>query len=527
MTEHNGFKIAIPDDYFARSAAKDYADDAGLALVREFAQNSCDAKAKTVEFVFRAGNELVVSDDGKGADAKTIRERILTPLATYKDEGSIGGFGKAKELLFFANEKWKIRTRDCEVVGSYLDVLSFKTGLEHSEGFLVVVTLPEGLYRAARDNARLFMEYSERPGVTWMLDGDAVMTTVRRPKRCSKDFQFAKGYVAPYEDGERHTPYVYIRTGGLFTSKKYGHHPREVGRVIIEVQGSSVDLLTPARDDFRSSEHRCTLDNWLYDLSTDYKRTLAEEIGDEVVFFDDEFIEPAGGYVRAVLPETNGVTADVSFLRGEESVPTEEQAVRMLNALGEALKEAANDNASENGNQSEKVMTTAKSAPKEEKKFDMTLLPKLEGVKRLTVHTGGKTYAKKAAAWLKKNQTTAATVLAGWTTAVRAVCKSAGLQTDAVGFCFHEGVEAEFVRANNGRFGLLINPMKFDLNNYHKPDEMFDLAIHEVAHQVGGNNHDETWANNEMVLRRKCRAPGVRGCIARSLLTGEVENHED
>jgi hypothetical protein len=522
-----GFKIEVPNDYFARSAAREYADDAGLALVREFVQNSCDAKAKNVEFVFHAGNELVVTDDGKGADAKTIRERILTPLESFKDEGAVGGFGKAKELLFFANSKWKIRTRDVEVVGSYLDVQSFTTGLENAPGFLVRVTLPEGLYKAARSNVRRFLESSERPGVKWLLDGDEVTTDVKRAKKCAKDFGFAKAYV----QRDCADTGVYLRTGGLLTNRRYGYQPQQVGRVVIEVTAASVDVLTPARDWFRMSEHRHQVEAWLNELVVNYEKALADDVGDEVVFVDDEHVEAVttGNVVSSsILPATNGIIADVTFHKTAGAAPTPEEqkaedeldmeAIRnndpaALDALAAALSSA--------------VEVSAKAAPpapvKSAQGFDMGLMPKVDGIKRVTVHTGGKAQAKKGAAWLKKNKHEAAILLAAWTTAVRVVAAANQTPIDSVGFTFCDSAEAEFLKAKNGRWAVLINPLKANPSDYYFADELLDCAIHELAHQLRGASHDALWASYEAKVRRSSRNPGIRGAVARSLLTHAVE----
>lgn len=515
-----GFKIEVPNDYFARSAAREYADDAGMALVREFAQNSCDAGAKNVEFFFRANNELVVSDDGKGADADTLKRRVLTPLESFKDAGSVGGFGKAKELLFFANSQWKIRTRDVEVVGSYLDVRSFTTGLENAPGFLAVVTLPEGLYKSALQNARHFLRNSERPGVTWMLNGDEVKTEVKRPKRSVKDFGFAKGYV----ERDCADTNVYLRTGGLLTARRYGYQPQAVGRVVIELTGSSVDLLTPARDWFRLSEHRQQVESWLNDLVVNYEKTLADEVGDEILFMDDEYVEPeapkSGVTAASIMPAVGGVVAEVSFLRTENAQPTMEQVRASTDALYDALVDALADDAAKAA-----VTTEPKAAPKPKKAdtFDLSLMPKLEGVKRLVVHTGGKAQAKKGASWLKKNKAEAARLLAAWVTGVRVVAGATGLPVDAVGFTFCDSAQAEFVKAKNGRWAVLINPFKLNLSDYYLADELLDCVLHELAHQVRGASHDEAWAGHEAALRRKSRDPGIRGAIARSLLTSAPE----
>lgn len=526
MADHNPFTIIIPNDYFARSAAREYADDAGLALIREFAQNSCDAKAKTVEFTFRAGNELIVSDDGKGADATTIRERVLTPLESFKDEGSIGGFGKAKELLFFANQSWKIRTRDVEVRGSYLDVTSFKTGLDHAPGFLAVVTLPEGLYKSALSNVRRFLEASERPGVSWILNGDQVKTAVTRAKRCVKDFGFAKAYV----ERDCADTNVYVRTGGLLTAKRYGYQPHQVGRVVLEVTAASVDVLTPARDWFRLAEHRYPVESWLNELIVNYERTLADDVGDEVLFVDDEYVEPVvtGNVTQnLVLPATNGIIADVSFHKTPNAAPTPEQQKAEAELDAEAIRN--NDPAALDALAaalSSVVEVSAKAAPepvKSEKGFDFSLMPKIEGVKRVVVHTGGKAQGKKGASWLKKNKRQAGDLLAAWATAVRVVAAANQMPLDAVGFTFCDSAEAEFLKAKNGRWAVLINPLKVNFADYYLPDELLDCAIHELAHQLRGASHDALWASVEAKVRRGTRNHGVRGAIARSLITHAVE----
>lgn len=528
MTNPTGFTIEIPQDYFARSAAREYADDAGLALVREFTQNSCDAKAKTVEFTFRANNELVVSDDGKGADAKTIRERVLTPLESFKDAGAVGGFGKAKELLFFANSQWKIRTRDVEVIGSYLTVTSFRTGLENAPGFLAVVTLPEGLYKSALRNVRDFLESSERPGVSWILNGDQVKTRIKRSKRCAKDFGFAKAYVERDCADTR----IIFRTGGLLTAMRYAYHPQEVGRVVLELVGNSVDLLTPARDNLRLYEHRRAVDEWLNALVTDYKRTLMDDLGDEVLFMDEEFVgiedsDPAPAQERIPATES-GLDATVAFLRGAEAKPTPEQEKAVIEALADALSEFADAPMPERFTSAEEAAAAAPpEPPKPKPTFDLALMPKVDGLKRVVVHTGGKAHAKTGTAWLKKHKKHAATVLTAWATAVRVVARMMDMKVDAVGFCFGDDLSAEYLRVRNGRWAVMINPTKLNMNDEFLADEILDCAMHELTHHLRGSQHDEAWVIQEVKVRRKCRPTFVRGAIARSLKTDQLESVDE
>jgi hypothetical protein len=533
----NGYRIDIPQDYFARIAAKEYNDDAGMALIREFAQNSADAGATHVRFDFMGGNTLRVTDDGCGANERKVRTKLLVPLASEKDGEAIGGFGKAKELLYFGNESWSIETQDVRVKGSYLTVNEFVTGQEYLRGFVATVTLPPSLYVAAKDNARSFLAHSERPGVVWMLDGNRIFPRISRPSRAVKDFGFAKAYINREVEDDR----IYLRTGGLLTSTRYAYHGANVGQVIVEVTGKSSDLLTPARDWFRAAEHRRAVESWLNGLVTNARETLAEELGDEVVFEDYEEVAPLTVDEAApikrdeVLPEQGGMKVAVSF-RSEVPVGTGVDVEALAEALaghyGDGQGQGATPatpGASEPSSGPVAGPTKAARAAKAKRKdgFDMALLPKLDAVKRVTVHTGGKDRAKEGAKWLRKNGEAARKMLAAWTTAVRVVAKANGLPVDAVGFTFAADVEAEFVRAKNGRFGMLVNPLKFDLSAEFAADELLDLALHETAHLCTKGGHDESFVLAEATLRRKCRGATVKGAVARSLRTVSVQAVEE
>lgn len=514
MSQNNSWKIEVPQDYFSRIAAKEYSDDAGMAVIREFAQNSADAGAKVVTFSFLS-DTLVVTDDGKGCSEATVRERILTPLGSQKDDDSVGGFGKAKELLYFANPSWVIRTRDVEVTGSFLSVTEFRTGLEHVAGFHARVQLPPALLLAAKRSARHFLSCSERPGVRWVLNGDTVHTVIERSKRAAKDFGFAKAYI----DRESRDSMIYLRTGGLLTSMKYGYHGPEVGRVVIEVTGKSFELLTPARDWFRSQAHRSEVEGWLNQLVVNARQTLADREGDEVLFTDFEEVDTREAHhlatKRDVLPTSSGGARIPVKFTGVAGGASAAALARDGEQVGELEVET-----------SAALMAGLQEAlrPVKAKRpdgFDMAAMPRLDGVNRLVVHTGNKVRAKVGMKWLAKNVALAARLLAAWTTAVRTVAARNGLPIDAVGFTFAEGVDAEFVRSN-GRFGMLLAPMTIEADGEYLAEELLDRAIHETAH-LRAENHDETFVLTEVALRRKTRGVYVKGAVNRALRLSAVQ----
>ena len=109
-------QVSIPSDYFFKMASKDYYNWES-ALVREFIQNSVDADAKNIELNFN-GEWLQIIDDGCGMSITTIENALLTLGGSHKKECSIGGIGKAKELLYFAWPQWEIRSQSSLIVGS-------------------------------------------------------------------------------------------------------------------------------------------------------------------------------------------------------------------------------------------------------------------------------------------------------------------------------------------------------------------------------------------------------------------------
>jgi hypothetical protein len=89
-------------------------------MVREFLQNSADAKATKIDFIINQGG-MSCADNGTGMDESTLIEGMLTMSGSIKGESSVGGFGAAKQLLLFQHESFTIRTGYIEVAGEGLE----------------------------------------------------------------------------------------------------------------------------------------------------------------------------------------------------------------------------------------------------------------------------------------------------------------------------------------------------------------------------------------------------------------------
>lgn len=112
--------VKIGPEFFSK-AKLDYSNWR-LAWVREIFQNSADSGASLIEFTFTLINGRVVasvSDNGRGMDRDTLENKLFSLGSSGKDfkAGAVGGFGKAKELLYFGQLSYVICTNDLEITG--------------------------------------------------------------------------------------------------------------------------------------------------------------------------------------------------------------------------------------------------------------------------------------------------------------------------------------------------------------------------------------------------------------------------
>lgn len=112
--------IRVPKEFFVK-AKKEY-HNWHFAFFRELIQNSVDAGAKNIKFKLSDNDNFIFiecHDDGCGMDKDIITNALLSLGGSNKAdiEGSIGGFGYAKTLLFFSHEEYSIQTKNWIVKG--------------------------------------------------------------------------------------------------------------------------------------------------------------------------------------------------------------------------------------------------------------------------------------------------------------------------------------------------------------------------------------------------------------------------
>lgn len=234
------FSVGVPGEYFRKMSKADYRDWM-TALGREFLQNPNDAKAKLIEFVFdMARRTLTVTDDGTGMSRDTIINKLLVLGGSEKPPGSVGGFGKAKELLFFSWERYEIHSRDNLVKGSGASYTIEPAN--YRQGTRCVVTFQDDEnMEAIRRGVRKALELSQVTArVT--LDGEAI--TPLRKGRCVRTEDWgAKIHLTKSVMSD----YAFVRLNGVFMFRLWLSQTVK-GLVVIELSGESVKLFTSNRD---------------------------------------------------------------------------------------------------------------------------------------------------------------------------------------------------------------------------------------------------------------------------------------
>lgn len=105
---------------FFKQERNNYADWRA-AIVREFLQNSVDAKATRIDIWIEEVKDKIkisVADNGIGMSRAILENVYLVAGNTSKEnEGTVGGFGKARILTCWANDSYSIRSSDYIVEG--------------------------------------------------------------------------------------------------------------------------------------------------------------------------------------------------------------------------------------------------------------------------------------------------------------------------------------------------------------------------------------------------------------------------
>lgn len=292
--------VQIGPEFFDKS--KDDYSDWHWALIREFMQNGidCGSGRIDVDIVCQHGiTRVFVGNDGAPMSEHILVDKLLSLGASGKDfAGTVGGFGKAKEILYFCHLTYKIHTGSFLVdgQGAGYDL----SEVPHLPGTESTIMINEDCALALTNNAHKFAEQCQWKG-EFYVNGCRLDTNLKKGSR-RRDFGWATVYT---NKSFRHQMIVRIDGMPMFS--------RHIGLdrcVVVEVNRSSGEALQSNRDGLKW-EYQRKLDSFIDELTVDKHSALRDTPVTTYHHFDGDK-QKCGGAEEAMrdLMTAACVTAD-------------------------------------------------------------------------------------------------------------------------------------------------------------------------------------------------------------------------
>jgi hypothetical protein len=481
--------VKIGPSFFCKEF-NDYSDWR-WAYVREAAQNGIDAPGSTklyFEITLTADGDtrVVFGNNGAPMDEDTLANKLLALGESGKNfAGTVGGFGKAKLLLLFAQRSWVVRTGTLLASGEGGNY-ELTDNLEYLHGTRTEVVMKGNQLVAIVDRVRLFAEMSQWSGEIGFIgkdsDGpdakDQFIPIEGRTKKGSRRKELPWGVIYTNNSGQG---LLLVRINGtpMFTKPV-----QYKGMVLIELSGNSADTLTANRDGLRWEQQR-ELDEFLSAISTNARKALREP--------------------RAV----------------------ERKTYSGYKLAGRAMQQVAGRDEAEIGQGKDLVLFTRIVANTERAgaaDAPALTVAQVERVFRPEFRVRNELVGTIPAWFLPEGfSDNSKRLISNWIALLVELASLAGCDKPfAVGFCFDDEARGLYER-DGGTNVIYVNPLSVvekpgkprQLKVYWRFDargnwELLSLAVHEFCHHWTGEDHTEVYANKltdlfAMVLANRTR----------------------
>ena len=255
--------VQIGPEFFTK-AKNDYSNWY-WAIVREFMQNGIDCGSSRIDINLHedgTNTSMIVRNNGASMSESELVNKLLALGASGKDfAGTVGGFGKAKELLYFCHLSYEIHSGSLRFVGrgagyNIVDAPSFH-GTESK------ILLNGVCTEQLSEQVRRFADECQWKGELY-LNGKLLPTNLHKGRR-RRDLGWSVVYT---NKTFRHR--MIIRIDGMPMFSRYVSLDR---CVIVEINRSNGEALTSNRDCL-TSDYRGKLDAFIDELTVDKSSAL-------------------------------------------------------------------------------------------------------------------------------------------------------------------------------------------------------------------------------------------------------------
>jgi len=236
-------QIKIDNNFFA-NAMRDYSDPV-FAWAREIFQNCADApRSSKIDFILKTedyGCSIEVRNNGRPMSEDQLVNKLLALGGSQKEAGNVGGFGKAKELLYFAQRGYVIHSGTCMVNGAGGSYELDNSAERHSGTMSYVETNFDAIKMS--DAITKVVALSNWHG-TVTLDHDGYKSEIAA--RVRKGYRRQQWDWADIYTNKSGSNRLLVRIGGIPMFSQWCAYSE--GTVVVELKGASKDTLTANRD---------------------------------------------------------------------------------------------------------------------------------------------------------------------------------------------------------------------------------------------------------------------------------------
>ena len=477
-------QVKIGPNFFAKefSAYSDWI----WAFIREAMQNSIDAPGSdTINFtICEDGGNTVVTWDNNGETM--TKEIIVDKLLALGESGKcfngfVGGFGKAKIILYLSHQSYVIRTGEFEVTGVGGD-FEIAEGLSHYAGTRSVVIVAGNHVDSLTRAVKRFTNYAQWGGSLW-LNGEQLVTDLRKgsPRR---DLGFGVCY-----SNRSFQNRLIVRINGIPMFDEYVSFDR---CVIVELNGVSSDVLTANRDGL-VSKYRYELSALITELAVDKKSALKNRGKSRYRIYDGQRLNYCKLVEKPVFTVVEKIEKLVGFAEGIVGLdavskilelPANAALVKICELIGDAKVEEELPYAAD-----------VRSITSETVKFDKFFVIKNETDLKVPSY-----YLPDSDNFSSHNLK----LVSIWGKLIWVCHQLFSHEAEfGIGFVFDESLIAEFESGVRGKI-YYINPAmvveRGGSRGFKKRFKLTDrnllisIALHEFVHGLGFSNHDEIYA---------------------------------